>query len=161
MTLSTEEFIEHYGKKGMKWGKRNKRPVETQSGTDLLKTLKFKDQAHGPMLSRREGMRDLKRVQKINKNAQKIASKDPTFKREVRATRKRRGITGGSSLEFTKRGELMTGKYLGEFKNSKREKVSVDFANAVIERAHRPKEIKRKAAIGAAFTTAVFLAVKR
>jgi hypothetical protein len=107
-----DDFLEHYGVKGMKWGVRNeRRAIRKASGQELKKLVKR------------------------NTASENATRKDPTFKREVKATKKKKGITGGTSAQKTKVGGVLTGRILGDFKNSKGEKVSADFANAVLNKS--------------------------
>jgi hypothetical protein len=106
------EFLEHYGVLGMKWGIRSERRA-----------------------IRKASDKELKKLVKSNKISENAARQDPTFKREVKATRKKMGISGGTSAQKTKVGGVFTGRILGDFKNSKGEKVSADFANAVLKKS--------------------------
>jgi len=110
-----EDFLAHYGKKGMRWGKRNSNP--------------------GVSVSSKKGL------------SYKEYKKDPTFKREVKATYKGKGIEQGitwkdytitnSKGEPIKNSNLKIGVLNNQFKNSKKERVSKDFAEAVIKGSNR------------------------
>ena len=133
MILDEEKYLEHYGKKGMKWGVRRQ--------------------------ARKESRKELKGIQKKHASDYKKASKDPTFKREVKATRKRQGIdiVRLRKQEVTKKGGLTTSHISATFKNSKGERVSEDFANAVLKKAVSKNDRRQKAAVGALFVSAVVL----
>lgn len=133
-----EEFLEHYGVKGMQWGVRRK--------------------------TRKAHFAEVKSINKQNLAKEKEARKDPTFKREVELTRKGQGIKGTKLRPQTaKNSELFTNRILGNFTNSKGEKVSVDFANAVLHEIYQKKEFKRKVKAGAslASTLAIPVAFKK
>jgi hypothetical protein len=86
----------------------------------------------------------------------KAARKDPTFKREVKATKKKEGIKGENlRLQYTKKYGYLTGNTLGDFTNSKGEKVSVDFANAVLKQSVKEIDRKHKAIVLAGFAAAM------
>lgn len=103
------DFLAHYGKKGMKWGTRR----EVRKASD----------------------KELKDLKNSFKAGEKAAKKDPTFKREVKATRKREGISGIKNFAKTEKYGRLSSRAKGDFKNSKGEKVSEDFANAVLNKA--------------------------
>lgn len=102
------DFLEHFGVKGQKWGVRRE--------------------------IRKAHFGEADRVKKINSTGEKSAKKDPSFKEEVKATRKRQGISGATGAQKTKDG-LITGRLTGDFKDSKGKPVSEDFANAVLKKA--------------------------
>jgi hypothetical protein len=115
MIIDGEVYLAHYGVKGMRWGVIRKRL---------------------------ESNKELKETVSKNEAAEDATRSDPTFKREVAATRKGQGIRsdnpGGQS---TKKYGRITGRMTGDFFNSKGEPVSADFANAVLRQA--VKENKR------------------
>lgn len=115
--MTPEEFLEHHGIKGMKWGVNRARKAVSDSKT------------------RKEHFREVDQIKKVNSKAFEKASKDPTFDREVKATRKGQGITGTNRRIETSSKGLFTNRITGNFTNSKGEKVSEDFANAVLEKA--------------------------
>ena len=125
--IDEDYFLEHYGKKGMKWGQRR-----------ALKKISYKE---------------LKNVNRQNKAAEKSGKKETTrkeFRREVKLTRRGKGITGTNrNVTVTPIGGLLTSRMRGNFKNSRGEKISEDFANAVMTKAVNQKEFQRKAASGA------------
>lgn len=124
-------FFEHSGVKGMKWGVR--RAV------------------------RKEHMKELSIAKNKNRAEEKAsAANDPTFKREVKLTRQGKGLTIGpqSRLQKTENGKLLTGRILGEFKNSQGQKVSQEFASAVLMKSVRQNDHARKAKMGALFVAA-------
>lgn len=130
MIIDEEYYLEHFGVKGMRWGVRRQ--------------------------TRKESNKELKEVVSKNKSAEKIASRDPTFKREVKAIRSGQGISGSKvSPEKTKVFNRQTGRLTGEFVNSKGEPISVDFANAVLSKAAKQREFQERVAAGALFATAL------
>lgn len=137
MFIDEEVYLEHYGKAGMRWGVRKNKIYP------------------GYEISRKESDKEKKAIQKSNSRKEKLASKNPTFKREVKATMKGRGIDGVMRPEVTKKGEVFTGRLLGTFTNSKNEKVSTDFANAVLHKVGKKRDVRNKIKLGALLTTAI------
>jgi hypothetical protein len=127
-----EDFLEHHGVKGMRWGERR---------------------AH-----KKAAKAELKGVKEKNARAEREASKDPSFKREVKRTLKGKGVTGEKArAEVTENYGLLTGRVLADFKNSKGERVSQDFASAVLKKSVDKQDFRKKAKIGALFVTASVL----
>lgn len=160
-----DDFLEHAGIKGMKWGVRKHRSVSAEA-TRHKELIKKYNRGQGK-ITRSESRelvklayRDLNRINKENQSRYDKAAKDPTFKREVKATLKKQGIRpdGRISLQMS-RGELLTNRFKGEFKNSQNQKVSEDFANAVLNKAGKKKMNREKAINGAAFLATVGLYV--
>jgi hypothetical protein len=132
LIVDEEEYLEHYGKKGMRWGERRSQ--------------------------KRISKRELKTFVKKNKASNKAAAKtDPTFRREVKLTRKGKGIsiTKLGEPQVTPIGGLHTSRILGKFKNSRGEKVSEDFANAVLSKAVDKEDARRQMKQGVAIAGAI------
>lgn len=128
--MNSEEFLEHYGVKGMQWGVR------------------------------REQKKELRSLNKSNKDAEKAAIKGhrKEFRQEVALTRKQKGITfePGSVRSAQKTtGGLTTARINADFKNSKGEKVSVDFANAVLSKAVSKNQREAYVKVGAVWVAAI------
>lgn len=128
--MSPDDFLEHYGVKGMKWGVRKAR---------IAKLGGYSDKS------------------KVTEQEQK------TFKREVKAVKKGRGLrentdirTVGYETAVNKYGnKAITGRVTGDFRNSQGEKVSQDFANAVLAQAAKEKQHATYAKIGATYALAI------
>lgn len=87
------------------------------------------------------------------------ATKKADFKREVKLTRKGKGVHAPGHLELnTKTGEIRF-KQLGDFKNSRGEKISTAYANKVINQAQHDQERRQKIIAGTAFLASVGLVV--
>jgi hypothetical protein len=119
MIIDEEVYLEHYGKPGMKWGVRKAARAEVRG------------------------------IKQKHRTAEKAARNDPSFKSEVKATRKKQGISGSKVRLETSNGKS-TGRLVGDFKNSKNKKVSDDFANAVLAKASRNRDWINSAAAGTA-----------
>lgn len=159
MIVDEETYLEHYGKRGMKWGVRTQ--SNKTSGFTKEDVRRFRKPPPGYDITRRQGNAIIRKENRSQKAREKLASKDPTFKREVKLTRKGKGISGTKLRpQVNKETELFTSKILGDFKNSKGEKVSVDFANAVLSKNQRRRDITRKAATGAIFATVILANLK-
>ncbi len=131
MIIDEEDFLEHVGVKGMHWGVRKVDNTPVKFNKNLSNRQKKKD-----------SKRELNQYEARNNAAFKEAAKDPTFKREVKATKKRQGISGMNGVEKTKEYGQLTNRVKGDFRNSKGEKVSEDFANAVLAKAIQTPGLK-------------------
>ena len=137
MIIDADDLI-HYGKKGMKWGERRAK--------------------------RKIGFKEVKEINKGYLAREQPHTKDPSFKREVKLTRKGRGISGTNRrVEISPIGGLLTSRIRGNFKNSEGRKVSEDFANAVMRKAVNQKIRRERIAAGALLAAAMVapLALRR
>jgi hypothetical protein len=129
-----DRYFEHSGVPGMKWGVRREK--------------------------RKAARKELKERNKELLTREKKASKTPSFKRDVKLTRKAKGITGRyNSVEVTPIGGLLTRRILGDFKNSEGKKVSEAYANAVINKAVTQKIRRERIAAGALLAAAMLVPV--
>lgn len=120
-----EDLLAHFGVKGMHWGARKGK------------------------------------IAKLGSYSSKAAVTDhdqATFRREVKAAKRGKGVASspkGFARPEKDRNGILTGRWLGEHKDSKGRKVSVDFANAVLAKAVNEKKRKHYVKTGAAYATAV------
>lgn len=129
-------FLIHHGIRGQKWGIRNS--------------------------SKRESNRELKDVKKAFKTQTKIELKTidkKQFRVDVGAAKKGKGVAKGQTgFEKTKKYGRLTGRTTGNFKNSKGEKVSINYANAVMDKAIKSNDVKKKAAVGSLIAAGILAA---
>jgi hypothetical protein len=145
-----EDFLEHVGVKGMKWG--------VNRSSRVIKNTRW-GIPEGYKISRSQSYKERRDVNRANKQAFKKAAKEnPNFKTEVKLTKEGRGIrTTGLEAEFTKKGGLLTNRMLGNFKDSQGRKVSNEFGNAVYDKIMRQQRTKQRIATGISFAATLGL----
>lgn len=97
--MSYEEYLEHYGVKGMKWGKSNGRPSGTPRKTERMAAKDAKESARAKMYYG-EGA-GIRRRQ-IN-NTVKSRSKDAAYKEAFERNLERQDLAKASSKAHSKR----------------------------------------------------------
>ena len=138
----TSPALAHHGVKGMHW---HVRKSHTAAKGPSQRTIKKENKAF---------------VKKSNEGvaaARKTVSRKE-FRTEVKAAQKGQGVSralqGPVKSELSSHG-YMTSKIVSDnFRNTKNEKVSVDFANAIMNQAVKNQDRKRLAITGAAFIAA-------
>ena len=164
MSDEKDIHLNHFGVKGMRWGVHNKAKTSNFDKYDVRRFRQptKRQQREGYLVTGRQGAAIIRLEKKAQAAREKVARKDPTFQREYELESKGIGLTGKNLRpEVNKQTELFTGKMLGNFKNSKGEKVSVDFANAIIHKRVSKREFKRKVIQGAHLTLAVLIPLSR
>lgn len=164
MIIEEDDFLEHFGVKGMQWGVRKaERQAQRKTHKENKQAIKDrKDEAWGKTRAERRAnykhyKGELDSTNKRNSDAFKKAkdSADKAyFDSEVAATRKKQGITGKNLRPEMTSGEVFTNKMFGDFKDSKGRKVSEDFANAVLSEARTKNQRARMAKVGATYAAA-------
>lgn len=97
--MSYEEYLEHYGVKGMRWGSRSGRPSGTPRKTERMAAKDAKESAQAKMYYG-EGA-GIRRRQ-IN-NTVKSRSKDPAYKEAFNRNLERQDLAKASSKAHSKR----------------------------------------------------------
>jgi hypothetical protein len=155
-----EDFLAHYGKKGMKWGvrnavKANKKRDDLNSAIKINpKTGKYK------RIEARQLTLANRKADRLNKK-QAVKMNPKNFKRDVKESRKGKGIrlAPGSELKFTSQTKLGLLDYTSTkgFVDSRNKKVGEDYAKAVLRKASTKNQRATNAKIGALYVGAGLL----
>lgn len=158
-----EDFIAHYGVKGMKWGVKNKsKTFNANTKRDNLnsaikinpKTGKYK------LLEARKLTLANRKANKLNqKQAVKLSPNN--FRKDVKETRKGKGIqlAKGSEIKYTTQTKLKLADFSSTkgFTDSRNKKVGEDYAKAVLRKASDKNDRAAAAKIGTLYVGAALV----
>jgi hypothetical protein len=157
MEDNVANFLEHHGVKGQQWGVRRKERRAVRTAQKQREDEAWGKRGKERRANSKKYKGELKATNKKNLEAFNAAAKaNPNFKREVKLTLKKKGISIDKLLdqEMTS-GEAFTNKLSAKFRDSKGNKVSEDYANAVLTKAYSKQQFRERAALGGIYTAAI------
>ena len=157
-----EDFIAHYGKMGMKWGKK-RADKQNEKVSNLNSAIKINPKTG--KFNRFEAKRLTRANRKANTlNYKQAVRENPSnFKRDVKETRKGKGIrlAPGSDIKYKGQTKLDLTYFNSTkgFTDSRKKKVGEDYAHAVLRKATQKNDRARLAKIGAFYAAPILATV--
>lgn len=155
-----EDFIAHYGKAGMKWGKRKAFNANTKRD-NLNAAIKI-----NPRTGKYKSL-EARKLTLANRKANKLNEKQAVklrpnnFKKDVKETRKGKGIqlAKGSELTHPTQTKLKLPNFSSTkgFTDSRNKKVGEDYAKAVLSKAAIKNQRVKNAQIGSLYVSAALV----